>query len=204
MINFMGDFNVLSETVTYNGINTLANNNCSLNAIHTTGTMHPTSDYTMTSGNQMTGRYTNSIGHASYPTSFTWDSDEMVSDLGQLNYSIVNHQTIGHINNQTDTEYIDEGNYQFLFSVSLWRGNANPENVFADYMNNVQKNMVFKIYNDVTNGYYRTYTWTNASLLEFKAIYAEGDERKLWQANGYAEQLSMAVKDNVSDSFYKD
>ena len=170
MINFMGDFNVLSETLTYNGINTLANNNTSLNEVHTTGTKHATDDYLM-NGTELTGRYRNSIGHGTYPTSFKWDGDEMVSDLGQLTYSIVNHQTIGHINNQTDTEYIDEGNYQFLFSFSLWRGNANPEKVFVDYMNNDQKNMVFKIYNDTTNNYYREYTWTNATLLEMKAIF---------------------------------
>lgn len=202
-INRLSDFQVLSETITYQGINTLMNNNCSLNEVHTTGTKFPTSDYTMT-GTERSGRYKSSDGHASYPTVCTWDGDSVINDLAILNYQIVNNLQVKHIENQTDPEYIDEGNIQFLINFSFWRGNTTTDGIMIDYMNGDQKNFIFTIYNDLTNGYYRTYTWTNVSLLECRPIYAMDEEPKLYQAHGFAENLSIACKDGVSDTFYGD
>jgi len=192
-INLLGDFKFLSEILTYNGLATATST--SLAAIHTTGVMYPTSDYTMTSANQIDDRYKYDTN-----TLFSWNANDIIDDLCILKYDLVNLQDIKHIDGQAATKYIDEGNYQFVLSFSLWRGNTNTDAVWTDYLAGTQRNVVFTIYNTAAN--YRQLTFTNVSLMTMEADYSMGEDKALWHCHGLVEDVTAVVKDGVSTSFF--
>ena len=135
-INLISDFKYLSEILTYNGLSASAAP--TLNETHTTKVMHPTTDYTMTTANQKQGRYVYDTN-----TLFSWNTNDIIDDLTMFKYDIINTQQIFHVDNQEDTKYIDEGNYQFLLSFGLWRGNANTDAVWTDYKAGTQRDIYY-------------------------------------------------------------
>lgn len=194
-INLLGPFKYLSEVLTWNGISAGASS--SLNAIHTTGVMYPTSDYSMTAANQRKGRYKFDAN-----TAFTWAGNDIIDDLTMLKYDIIHDHDVGHVENQAETEYIDEGDFTLSFDFGLWRGNTNTDAVRTDYDAGTQRDIVFTINNGPS--YDRVYTWTNATALSMQGPYATLGDKKLWSCHGLAEDISIVVTDGVADDFYKD
>jgi hypothetical protein len=191
-INLLSEHKFLSEIMTYNGLTTIAST--ALSEVHTTGVKHATDDYTMT-GTERDERYRYDTN-----TLFSWNSNDIIVDLGMFKYDIINLHTIKHIDGQAATKYIDEGNYVYTVSFSLWRGNTNTDAVWTDYLAGTQRNVVFTIYNGST--YYRTYTFSNVSLGTMDADYSMGEDNALWHCHGIAEDLSIVAKDGVSTSFF--
>ncbi|KKK67259.1 hypothetical protein LCGC14_2955850, partial [marine sediment metagenome] len=189
-VNFLSDWKYMTETITYNAIKTEA-------AAHAAAysPVHPTDDYLM-NGTPRTDRYCVNPDN----TIFTWSGDNFLSEIAGLNIENVNHHRLGRIDNQTELEYIDLGNYTKIFTMSFTRGNV--EEIWNDFKAGTQRTMVFKIYNGST--YYREYTWTKATLTKCNAPYTDLKETNLWTVSGFAEQLEIKIKDGVSDSFYDD
>ena len=194
-INFLGDFPYLSEVLAWRGLRTKAST--ALNATHTTGTKHCTSDYTMT-GTERAGRYHHDLG----TPVCTWNSQNIVADLGLLNYSFKSVIQPKYIDGQEETDQIDEGKYAFPFSLAVWRGNTTTENLHTDFLAGTQRTFIYKIFNGAT--YYRQYTWSNVSLLKEDMTYAQSNDKKLYTYHALAEDFSLEVLDGVSDTYYED
>jgi hypothetical protein len=193
-IDFLSPFKYLSEVMTWNGIK--GDITPVLNEIHTTGTKYPTNDYTMT-GTERTGRYKYDTN-----TSLTWNNNDIISDITMFKYDFMMDHEIRHINNQADTEYIDEGDLALLFDIGILRGETNPDSVLTDYDAGTQRNLVFTIYNgSATN---RAMTLTNATIMDMKGPLAVLGEKKIYTCHGMAEDISTVVTDNVADDFYGD
>ena len=193
-ISFISDWPYLTEAITYNAIKTEAADHASSYA-----PKYPTDNYLM-NGTQRTGRY--EWGRDATNQVFTWNSNDFRTSLVGMTITNVIHHKLGRIHNQTELEYIDPGKFQFLFTITFFRGNV--KEIWDDYIAGTQRTMVFKIYNDATNGYYRQYTWTNATLITCDAPYEDAPSNNTWTVSGYSEQLEVVVKDGCSDSFYDD
>ena len=183
MINMLGDWNVLSHTLTYNAWKT---DTPTLNSAHD-GIKYPTTNVTMA------GTEVDSIFKRDTNTLFSWDTDDFIAELAMLDFMIINNHTLGFVENQAELEYIDEGNYQFLISASMWRGNCSE--FYTDYLAETQKNIVFTIYAGATN--YVTLTWNNVALNELKAPQGLGVNKKLWNIAGFAEDLVITGTDGL-------
>ena len=118
-----------------------------------------------------------------------------------LKWDILLAHRIGHVDGTTETKYIDEGNYTFPLSFTLWRGNDNTDAVWTDFLAGTQRNVVFKIYNTSTN--YSQLTWTNVTLVNVNPTYTiNANNQRLWQVNALAEDIAISSKDGVNIQFY--
>lgn len=186
LINMMGDWKVLSHTLSYNAIKT---DTPTLNSAHD-GLKYPTGDATMT------GTETDTLFKYDTNSAFTWDGDPFINEMALFDYMIINNHTLKYAENTAQLDAIHEGNYQYLFSGSFWRGDCSE--FYTDYLAETQKTMVFTLYAEATN--YVTLTWSNTTLLQVDAPYASGDNKKFWNIRGYAEDLTITGIDGLADT----
>ena len=183
MINFMDNWNVLSHTLSFNGFKT---DTPTLNSAHD-GRKYPTTNA------EMGGTEVDDIFKFDSNTLWSWDGDDFIDELAIFNFMIVNNQKLGFVENQAELEFIDEGNYQFMITASLWRGNCSE--LYTDYLAETQKDIVFTIYAGATN--YVTLTWSNVALGELRAPQGLGENKKFWNIGGFAEDLVITGKDGL-------
>lgn len=191
MIDLSGDWQFLSETLTFKGIKTI--DPPTYDGV--VASKYPTSDGTMT-GTERTDRYKRDAN-----TVFTWNSVDYLPYLQHLNYMLSETLITGGKENQSEREYIDEGKYGFGFSFSLLRGA--DQTVWTDFIGENQETIVFKIYNTATR--YRQTTLSKASLINCKPPKSEGNDSNLWIVQGMAEDQTSVVVDEIDKTvFYGD
>jgi len=187
----------LSEKIGYTGIKS---QQATLNETHTTGTKYPTDDGTMT-GTQTTERF-----KWDQNASFHWDSNadgagdtDYTSALELFEYSIGNSFDLGFVENQSELEYIDEGNYTISFNFTLKRGTS--DNIFTDYKNKGKAHdMYLHIHAGASN--YQTLSFVNCSLGVCKPPFTLGNNTPTWLVQGQAEDFAVASVDGISTSVF--
>lgn len=188
-INLLSEWPVMTEGVSYNAIKTEAADHAAAYS-----PVLPTDDYLM-NGTQINTRYARDTN-----TLLTWNSVDLLNDGAAFGQTIISNHKLGKISGQTEIEYIDNGRFQFLFSIAVMRGNSTE--LWDDYIAGTQRTLNFKIFAGATN--YRDYTWTNATLTQCSAPWDEVKEGNLWMVNGFAEQLEIPVLDGIADDYYDD
>ena len=183
MISFLDEWKVLSHTLSYNAFKT---DTPTLNSAHD-GLKYPTTN------SEMAGTEVDELFRYDTNTLWSWDGDDFINELAIFNFMITNNHKLGFIENQAELEFIDEGNYQFMLTASLWRGNCSE--LYVDYLSENQFDIVFTIYAGSTN--YQTLTWSNVALQELKAPQGLGEKKKFWNIAGFAEDLTITGKDGL-------
>lgn len=188
MIDLSGNFPYLSETLTFDAIKT--NDPPTYDGV--VARFYPTNDGTIT-GTQRTDRYKKDAN-----TVFTWHSVDYLPYLQHFNCMLRANHILGHVENQAELEYINEGKYSFGFSFTLLRGA--DQTVWEDFNAETQDDLVFKIYNTATR--YRQITFTNCSLITCKAPHSEDHNMKTWLVQGMAEDQTSIVVDEIDKTVY--
>jgi hypothetical protein len=193
-IDFSKGTPLMSHTLSYNAIQN--DSTPSYNDVHN-GTKFPTDDGLMTG--------TETKGLFKYDTNFAfhWDSGgdnvDYSGELSFFNFLIINYHNIVGVENQTETEYIHEGNYSLGVSFALKRGA--DKSLYDDFLAKTQHNMYLTIYAGATN--YRTLTWSNVAIGQCAAPddLEKDASRIIWDAQGKAEDLTITGKDGVHTDF---
>jgi hypothetical protein len=182
-------YGFLSNTLTYNAIKKIT----ATREGATTGPVLQTAEGTI-DGTSLTNRYHRNDG----TFAFTFNSNDIKADLVFFNYTVVNQQQMMPIENQAETEYIDEGNYIIMFSGALLRGSAEAAAIENYYQTEVETGeIVFTIYNGSTN--YATRTFTNVRLGVCDQPNTLNNTPGLFQFSGVAEDYGVVSLDGITD-----
>lgn len=174
---------VLTQSIAHNGI---TSSQATLNAVHN-GAVYPTDDGTMTGTETKTRfRWGDSASQV-----LTWNATAYKNHVLMYDDNILNNQFPIHIANQAETEFIDEGTYQVMFSMLLWRGE--DDTIYDDFLAGTQRTLTFKIYGGATN--YKQHVFTKASISE--CIGPEDKEKAVWSIKGIAQKVVATVEDGL-------
>ena len=186
-----GALKTFSQTMTFPGIK---NATPTLDEKHTTGAMFPTTSGTMVSANQVQTRFRKDTNFE-----FVWDTADggddidLLSELISFNYLITNGYIMENVENQAEIEYIDPGEFLFMFTFVLWRGA--DRSVWDDFLSRTKYKMFLKCYAGATN--YMTLTWDKIGLETCDPPYGQKDTKKTWQVYGQSQDFSVLGIDGL-------
>ena len=180
----------LTQGIAYNAIKNA--NPPSLNQVHN-GAIYPTDDGLMT-GAQTKTRYR--WGDDPTNQKLLWNATEYKTHALMFDSTIVNTQIAKHIANQIEPEFIDEGVYQVMFSMLIWRGE--DDTIYDDYLAGTKRDLTFKIYAGATN--WKQHAFTNAAILECTG--PEDIQNPIWSIKGIAQKVVMTGIDGISKTEY--
>lgn len=187
----------LSMTMTYLAIKAAtAGNGLGHNGVHN-GAVYPTADGLM-NGTQTSGRFRKDSNFA-----FRWDSGGTPvvydNEVANISWLITSGLQPGYVENQSELEFIDEGNYQILVSFELFRGA--DKGIYDDFLAKTQHSAYVNINAGATN--YQKLTWSKISLTRCDAPHVQGNASKKWFCQGLAEDLTITGIDGISKTeFY--
>ncbi len=176
---------VLVQSIGYNSIDNI--NPPSLATKHN-GAVLPTDDGLM-NGTEQKNRYR--WGDNIANRILTWDSTAYKSHALLFDATIVNVQFPKGIANQLENEFLDEGVYQVMWSMLLWRGE--DDTIYDDFLAGNQKTLTFKIFSGATN--YKQYVFDTASIEE--CVGPEDEENPVWDVKGIAKNVTVTGIDGI-------
>lgn len=178
----------LVNSLAYNGI---TSKQATYNDTHD-GAKYPTVEGTM-GGTEVERRFR---WGDSASQSLLWNATEYKNHALLIDNTIINTHFVKHVANQVETEFIDEGVYQVMFSLLLNRGE--DDTIYDDYLAGTQRTLTFKIYSGPTN--YKQQVFTNASILQCTG--PEDKENPVWNIKGIAQKVVITGRDGISKTEY--
>lgn len=180
---------VLAQSLAYNGI---TSQQAVYNDTHD-GTKYPTDTGAM-NGTETKTRHRWGDNYSNQK--LLWNATEYKNHVLQFDSVLLNTQIVKHVANQVETEFIDEGVYQVMFSMLLWRGE--DDTIYDDYLAGTQRSLTFKIYAGSTN--YKEHVFTDASIVECTG--PEDEKSPIWDIKGIAKKVVMTGVDGISKTEY--
>lgn len=182
-------YGALSHVLGYDAIKVMT---ATLNAPHS-GTKFPTSNATM-AGTEQKLKYDDST------IDFRWDSGgdniDYSTELLALNFLLINTHALEFVENQTELEYIDEGNFTFTFNFSVIRGA--DISLYDDFMTGTLYDWYLSL-GDTTGTHWIKHAFTDAKI-NLKGPYAFGKDDKLWFVSGMSKGITITGEDGLHGS----
>lgn len=199
MFDLTQGYNQMSGSLVYDGIKILNGAACSLNATHN-GRKYPTADGLMSgTESKLPFKYDSNMA-------FSWDAAGTPVDYSAslLNFTatIASAKRILTIDNQAETEYINDGNYSITFGFQLIRGDASD--IHDDFLTGNQFDFTFKIYASATR--YIQLAFDDVGVASCRENYAKlrqgSGEIPTYDVMGIAEDVAITGRDDVAASMF--